>query len=380
MKMDRARALRRGCLALLLAASQSQAQSHCSAPQSVALDVLDGAEPSSEQLQQIERLERSVIAELGASQISVCDAPPAPAPSLARVLIRATRPRWQRASIRFEAASAPAIERSLDVSKLPPEARALAIASATDELVRSALAEPVLAPAEAPSAPPPEADRPAPLAAAAPLEQRETSARAPVVEAGLAAAGSSYWGQREAFEADVAARYWLLPRVPISARFGVAQRLTRPNERGAVQPDADVHAALGAGLTLWNEPGLFDVIGEAGVQLSRVGFDERMKSAEALGFSFDYTDDAGDAAGFTDVVAPPQPVGGDQPLDHGWALAASLGIEGRVRTGPVGFSLALAGLVPLVPARSDWGNQTSLDALGVQLRAGIWVLLGSRQE
>lgn len=376
MKMARARALRRGCLALILAASQSQAQSDCSAPQSVALDVLDGAEPSSEQLQQIERLERSVIAELGASQISVCEAPP-PAPRLARVLIRATRPRWRRATIRFEAASAPAIERSLDVSKLPPEARALAIASATDELVRSALAEPVLAPAEAPSAPPPEADRPAPLAAAAPLAPREAPARVRVVEAGLAAAGSSYWGQREAFEADVAARYWLLPRVPISARFGVAQRLSRPNERGAVQPDADVHAALGAGLMLWNEPGLFDAIGEAGVQLSRVGFDERMKSAEALGYSFDYTDDA---TGFTDVVAPPLPVGGDQPLDHAWALAASLGIEGRVRTGPVGFSLALAGLVPLVPARSDWGNQTSLDALGVQLRAGIWVLLGSRQE
>jgi hypothetical protein len=63
-------------------------------------------------------------------------------------------------------------------------------------------------------------------------------------------------------------------------------------------------------------------------------------------------------------------------LDHGWALAASVGVEGRARTGPLGFSVALAGLVPIVPARSDWGEQTSLDRFGVQLRAGVWLAIG----
>lgn len=371
MTIDRARALRRGCLALLLAAGESQAKSECEAARSVALDILDGSAPASgsEPLKQIERLEQSVIAELGASQISVCTAPSA-APALARVQIRATLPGWQQASIRFERASAPALERSLDVSKLPPEARALAIASATDELVRSALVEPVIAPAAAAPAPP-DAERAG--VASTPLEPRAAAHPAPLVEAGLAAAGSSYWGQREAFEADLAARYWLLPRLPLSARLGFAQRVSRPIERGGVQPGADIHAALGAGFVLSNQPGHFDVIADAAVQLSRVRFDERMRLEEPIPFAAtaDVSDDFpvpfDGATRVYDVT---------EPLDRAWALAASLGIEGRVQTGPVGFSLALAGLVPLVPPRSDWGNETSLDTLGVQLRAGIWVLLG----
>jgi hypothetical protein len=45
--IDRARALRRWCLALLLAASESQAKSECEAPRSVALGTLDGSAPAS---------------------------------------------------------------------------------------------------------------------------------------------------------------------------------------------------------------------------------------------------------------------------------------------------------------------------------------------
>lgn len=393
MTIDRARALRRACLALLLAAGESQARGDCD-PRSVALDITDGTaasasgEPASgapasaasgaARREQLERLEQSVIAELGASQIAVCAAPE-PLAALARVHIRATLPDWQRASIRFEAASAPALERDLDVSKLPPEARALAIASATDELIRSGLlAEPAPAPAAAPPAPLPEADRP--TEASAPLavrDPREASEPAPLVEAGVAAAGSSYPRQRQAFEADLAARYWLMPRLPLSARFGVARRLSRPSEQGDVQPGADVHAALGAGYVLWDGPRSFEVIADSAVQLSRVRFDERMtlEVPVIVAGPGDASDDFLDVLdGMTRIYDT------TEPLDHAWALAASLGVEGRARTGPLGFSLALAALVPLVPARSDWGNQTSLDTLGVQLRAAIWVLLGRVQS
>jgi hypothetical protein len=379
--MDRARALQRACLALLLAASESQARSDCD-PRSVALDITDGTAASASaasgaaQHQQLERIEQSVIAELGASQIAVCAAPEQAA-SLARVHIRATLPDWQRASIRFEAASAPTLERSLDVSKLPPEARALAIASATDELIRSGFAEPAPAPA-APPEPVPAADRP--TEASAPLavrDPREASEAAPLVEAGVAAAGSSYPRQRQAFEADLAARYWLLPRLPLSARFGVARRLSRPSEQGDVQPGADVHGALGAGYVLWNGPGSFEVIADSAVQLSRVRFDERMtlEVPVVVAGPGDASDD------FLDVLDGMTRIyDSTEPLDHAWALAASLGVEGRVQTGPLGFSVALAALVPLVPPRSDWGNQTSLDTFGVQLRAGVWVLLGKAQS
>jgi hypothetical protein len=314
-----------------------------------------------------------VTAELGASQIGVCAASTG-APAPARVQIRATLPGWQQASIRFEAPSAPALERNLDVSKLPPEARALAIASATDELVRSALVESVLTPAAVPPAPA-DADRPA--VASSPLAPLEAAEPTPLMEAGLAAAASSYPGRREAIEADLAARYWLLSRLPLSARLGFAERVSRPIKRGDVQPGADIHAALGAGYVLWNPSGSVDVIADAAVQLSSVRFDERMTLEEPIPFA--ETSDA--SANFTDVVAGGTRVyDATEPLDRAWALAASLGIEGRALTGPVGFSLALAGLVPLVPPRSDWGNQTSLDTLGVQLRAGVWVLLGKVQS
>jgi hypothetical protein len=392
VQIDRARALGRGCLALILAASEGQARSDCDTSRSVALEIRDGtpatggAASGAEQLRQNEQLERSVIAELGASQISVCALPSQPS-TLARVQIRALLPAWQRASIRLESERSPALERDLDVSKLPPEARALAIASATDELIRSAFAAAAMASAE-PAPSPAASNRVEPERVERDRAEPDAlgSARPeppPLVELGLAVGGSSYFGQREALEEDLAARYWLLPRLPLSARVGIAQRLSRPSERGAVQPDADVHAALGAGLTLWAEPGFFDVIGEAGMLLSRVGFDERVR-LEGTPALLDNQGAATPSDNLSDDVLDEIPAAGqaydqDQALDHGWALAASLGVEGRVRTGPLGFSLALAGLVPLVPARSDWGNQTSLDAFGMQLRAGVWMLLGSRK-
>lgn len=369
MKSDRARWLRAGSLTLLLATRLSAARAACDPAHAVALDIVDApAAAGSEQLAQ------SVIAELGASQIAVCTSEGAG--SLSRLQIRALLPAWQRASIRLESAHSPPLERDLDVSKLPPEARALAIASASDELIRAAFAEAAMAP----TAPPPpvasspldsertERDRltPDPLASA-------TVEPEPLIELGLVAAGSSYLGQREAIEGDLAARYWLMPRVPLSARVGIAQRLSRPLGRGPVQPDSDVHAAVGAGFTLLAKPGWFALIGEGGVHLTRVSFDERMRSEGApstAGLLSDPTDD------IVSPLTPPRE--GNQALDHGWALAASLGIEGRVHTGLVGFSMALAGLAPLVPARSDWGNHTSLDTFGVQLRAGVWMLLGSR--
>src|SRR5690606_3094643 len=64
---------------------------------------------------------------------------PAGAAAPPRVQISATRPGWAGASIRMHAPGGPLLERELDVSTLPIEARPLAIASATDELVRSTL-------------------------------------------------------------------------------------------------------------------------------------------------------------------------------------------------------------------------------------------------
>jgi len=372
-------------LALILAASEIHAASDCDSARAVSLDIVAGASPAGADV-----LEQAVIAELDTNQIAVCAAPPR-ALTLPRVQIRATRPDWQRASIRLEAAHASSIERDLDVSKLPPEARALAIASATDELIRSAL-DASAAPAAsapgpgataAPAAPaglPSEIEGQAPSASRAPPEL-------PVFDLGLGVGGSSYTGQRQAIENDLLVRYWLPSGPELTARLGLAQRLSRPPERGAVQPDSDLHAALGAGLTIWGEPRRLALLGEAAVQLSRVGFDERR--ALATSEPDERATDGAPALG-DDFLAPIEPDSVDTPrpaprsaegtnaLDRAWALAASLGIEARAQRGPMGLSLALAALVPLLPARSAQGDQTTLDALGVQLRFGAWVVLGSR--
>lgn len=371
MKSERA-ALCFVCVALLMA-SEGQARGDCGGARAVALDIVNDIVNEAGQhavndgggrAAGSDPLEEAVMAELGASQISVCGAP-SPDSRLARVVIRSALPGWQRASIRFESATAPALERDLDVSGLPPEARALAIASATDELVRAALADPSME-ASATAAPlrvepdRPDPDRPDPA------RSRSLPAARPRLELGLSAAGSSYLTQREALEGGLAARYWPLPRLPLTARLGVGQRLSRPIDRGEVQPDADVHGAIGVGYALEGEPRELEIIAEAGLQLSRVGFDERVEVSELV-----------PARSFVDESVTSIRTE-TASLDHGWGLAASFGLEGRVDAGPFGFSVALTGLAPLIPPRSDWGNQTSLDAFGVQLRASLWLVLDAR--
>jgi hypothetical protein len=67
-------------------------------------------------------------------------------------------------------------------------------------------------------------------------------------------------------------------------------------------------------------------------------------------------------------------------LDNAWALVGNIGVEGRVRAGGAGFSAAFAALVPLIPATSDWAETTSFEHLGVELRVGIWMPLGSPER
>ncbi|HTV21684.1 MAG TPA: hypothetical protein VMG12_23505 [Polyangiaceae bacterium] len=371
MERNRARPAVGAVLAIVLGASeglaqsQAQPQSPCDTERAVALDIVaaGGGSTSSE------RLARTVSAELAASRVAVCAAPARPSSSL-RVEVRETLPAWQHAWLRFESTVAPPLERELDVSSLPEEARALAIASATDELVRSGFAtlasgatastataaSPADATASSPPAPVAVDRRPPEVPPSPPSEPFERTAP---FELGVAGAGSSYFGQREAVEGDIALRYWLSPRLPLTASVGLARRLWRPTDRGAVQLDADWHAALGAGWSLWGEPGGFELLGEGGLQLTRVRFDLDPSSFEPQTGQLALVD------------------------DRAWALASRLGLEARARLGVAGVSLALDGIIPLVPARPfDGGAVTAegvvaqapawLDTFGVRLQASVW--------
>jgi hypothetical protein len=65
-------------------------------------------------------------------------------------------------------------------------------------------------------------------------------------------------------------------------------------------------------------------------------------------------------------------------LDSGWSLVSSLGVEASYPLGPLGFSAALAGLLPLRAAKSDWGDTSSLSHVGAEVSVGLWFSLGQR--
>jgi len=366
-----ARGRRRGAGVTLLAAvalllSARGARAACDGAQAVALDI-----DSPRDVALRRSIERHVAAELRSESIGVCAAPARPV--LATLSIRAPRPEQPLAAIRVSRAGAAPLERELDVSGFPPEARALAIASAADELLRAALAAPP--PVEqAPAA----TDPPPAVPVASPAAERAAVDRAPGdavsdaamtsagrFELGLAGAASSIFGQRDALGADLTARYWLTPRVALDARLGVTRRLTRPTERGAVQPAHDVHAVFGAGYELWRTHAGLGVVAGAGVELARAGFDEAIGGA-AIGGTGD--------GGFVNIAV--NTVSEVVPLDASWWLLARAGLEGRYRRGAIGMSLALTALVPIVPAESDWGDTTSLDRVGAEVSAGVWLALG----
>lgn len=346
--------------------SVQEAHAACDDPHAVALEI-EAQRDTALRL----AIERHVAAELRSENIGVCAAPPSAV--LATLSIRAPGPEQPLASIRVSRADAQPLERSLDVSGLPPEARALAIASAADELLRSALA---LAASAEPGAS--AAEPPAPVVATpraeldvapdAPTSSPEPSVPQARFELGLAGTAASIFGQRETLSVDLTARYWLTPRVALGAALGTAHRLSRPFGRGSVQPTRDLHATLGAGYALWRSSDGLGVVAQAGLELARVGFDEAIGGGGALtAEGYDYVNIVAVTASYR------------VPLDTSWWLLGRGGIEGRYRSGALGISVALNALVPIVPAESDWGDATTLDRVGAELGAGVWVAWGASE-
>src|SRR5690606_14844418 len=130
--------------------------------------------------------------------------------------------------------------------------------------------------------------------------------------------------------------------------------------------------------------------------VSRVGFDER-RAVDASGNPVDVGADGGDNVSGVgiDAVSPIGPLGPVDPnsiddprgprryavvtewVGAGWGLAGSLGLEGRAQRGRAAMRLSLAALFPLVPARPDGADRSGLDALGVQARLDVSIVLGS---
>jgi hypothetical protein len=299
-------------------------------------------------------IERHVATELGSSGFGVC-ASASGSSSLAEVHIHAVPPDLVHARIAVQRPAASAFDRELRLDDLPLEARPLAIASATHELLRSVLAQPEPAPSDGRRTDDARVDT-----SPAPTTEAPAASR-PLFELGLAGIASTFIGRREALGADLMGRLWLTPAVMLSARIGAAARLSRPDDRGIVQASDDLHAALGAGLPLLPSDSRFGLIAEAHLGAMRVGFDEQFGPGWF------------DVAPWTGAITsrPSEPYS----LDHGWAFIAALGTEGRYRAGAVDLSATLNALIPIIPATSDWAETTSIDRAGFELRLGVWVPL-----
>jgi hypothetical protein len=335
-------------LVLALGAHASRARAECAMARSVALEIRLARSDAAAELS----LARHVTSELRTSDVGVCT-PAAAEDVLAHVRIRGPLPDLGEAIIVIESDRGEPFERRLELTSLPPEARPLAIATAADELLRSVLAESSAAPSQ-PEPAPLLADR-----ARSPMPEVVTAAHR-FVDLGLFGGGSSFFGEREALGGDLLGRFWATERISLTARAGGGVRLRRPPERGVVQPKDDLHAGLGVGVELLPSEPRIGLLAEASLNIMRVGFDQGDFVEDDVGRVWEFSSEL-------------------YPLDDAWAFFGGLGAEGRLRGGVVDFSVALTALVPLVPATSDWGETTSIERMGVELRVGVWVPLVWRQ-
>jgi hypothetical protein len=345
-----------GCLLALWALQEGVARADCKG--GPAVDVSLELAPRDTQLR--DALERRLTAELGARAIDVCRVLPGNPPVLAHVRVQAPVPELSPALVQIRHKGA-GVERRLDIATLPREARPSAIASAVDELLQTVLADARESAAQ-------------PAAATPEMPARPEAARAqqpPWLELGLAGAASRFVGQRDALGADVLLRIWPASSLALSARAGTCTRWSRPSERGEVQPRGDVHVGIGAGYRLLPLPSKLQLLAQAALAVARVGFDEqpaKLFAAPEMPVT--------PVTPLRPATAEPLPSQRFE-LDRGWSFVSSLGVEASYRLGSLGFSAALVGLLPLVSAKSDWGDTTSLSHVGAEMSLGIWLAFGA---
>jgi len=336
-------------LALTFGARPSHAEQRCNAARSVDLTI--ELEPPNAAI--AERLERQLVAELRARHLEVCRARPGE-PVLAHIRWHSGEPDLRRVSISIQLAAGsgseplagePAAEsQALDLRALPTDARPLAVASTTDELLRALLAaSPRLEPR-------PEARQPV-VSDASDTLQRPAPVPAPTparphLELGAAGVGSTFFGHRVAWGGDVLGRWWPAPRLSTTLRIGSMIAFEQSSELGSVRAN-DVHGSVGLGYSLLPAPAALGLSAAAALGVARVSFQ---------------VTPAGEA------VARP---------GSSWATLASAGAEGWWRAGALCFSVGLAALFPLWPVYATAGSAdiTSLAGIGAEVTAGVWFLL-----
>ncbi len=232
---------------------------------------------------------RLLGAELAARHIDACDQPAEGAPPpLAVVTVRANDASRVTVSVDVhDAVTEKTLARDVALEGAPPDARALTVALAADELLRASWAELALRSAPTPKRP-------------VPVEVRDVvrdavreRPRSPRVGLGASAALDAFADGTTLLGADVVADVWIVPRVRAVARFGLRSGLVTHAADGDVATSAMV-VEVGAAVTLTPPAARFglDLLARAGaIHASFTG----AASGAATGRSLDGTAVVADA-------------------------------------------------------------------------------------
>lgn len=341
--------------ALILSAAHAHASAPCRAGHAVDLVVaLDPPEAGAQQ-----QLEQRLAAELRARDLDVCT-PAAGGPSVAQVRVAAPLPQLSPTWVTVRTAGGSALERNLDVSGLPAEARPSAIASATDELLSASLlssgmqAAPSPAPQSAASTPPAgSADR-----TTSETPPADAAWRLPRLELGLGGGGALFAGDARAVRGELLARWRPLSRLSSTLRLGLDRRPRTEtpwrllgNEFTVVDRASSWHAGLDVGFELIEPAQGFGIAAVAGLGLARVRITEDLQVAALDGTPM-------------------------QATNSSWEVATNVGVEASYRARGWGVELALSALVPLTSReRSEQTGAGDLMEQSGQYQA--WVISSS---
>lgn len=277
------------------------------------------------------------VAELSARGIDVCtEAASAPVARL-YVTVLALEGQDPRATMAVEdTLTRKRVERTMELRAMPSHMRAIAIASAADELLRATWAELELRDAPRPDAPPP---REVVRAVTSSVARRD---RAPTFELGVAGVASAFPTNRDAMGGELSAVRWFADRVGVRGLVGTDFGFARSSEHGSAKADS---VFFGGGVAVGFTPvrAAWGMGAWADVSAVRVAF-EGTPAPGAFG-------------------------------NHGslWTGLASGGLEVWGRKDAWRWGVGVGAAMPFAPARaSDEGRTvTSLEGLGVIARLGV---------
>ncbi len=289
-------------------------------------------------------LEKHLRAELGAREIDVCLAPlsgpPAPpSRSIATVTLHIDhRPDGAfLATIRIgDLIMDKRLERTLDLGRIPRDGQPLAVAAATDELLRAGWAELTI-----PDAPPSVVTPPPAVLRALGPPPRPKTPRS-IVEVGALATGTWISGGRTGVGGEAWIGAWLISHLGLQLRFEADVGLPRATRDGSTHLDT-----LGPG---------------AAVMVSLSGHDAPLGVRLEAGADLLLVHLVGTAAN-----------GATASEGTLWTGVADATVRGWARTGPVLLTLGIGGIAALhgVAATDNGVTTTAIAGFGGRVDAGL---------